>query len=94
MAAGWKPPHNLTAEVARSTAEEIPGKVDRHGFRPLQPNPMVVGEERFFPEKKKEKSEARWYRGRRVLSSSSKLDERRFILTRSKNDRIPVTQSL
>jgi hypothetical protein len=34
-AAGWKPPQNLTAEVARSTAEEIPAKVDRHGVRPL-----------------------------------------------------------
>ena len=46
MAAGWKPPHNPTAEVARSTAEEIPakvaGKVDRHGVRPLYRNRMMV----------------------------------------------------
>jgi len=39
MAAGWKPPQNPTAEVARSTAEEILVKVDQHGFRPLQPEP-------------------------------------------------------
>jgi hypothetical protein len=46
VAAGWKPPQNLTAEVARSTAEEIPvkedGKVDRHGVRPLSRNRMMV----------------------------------------------------
>jgi len=45
-AAGWKPPQNLTAEVARSTAEEIlgkvAGKVDRHGVRPLAWNRMMV----------------------------------------------------
>jgi hypothetical protein len=28
---GWKPPQSLIAEVARSIAEEIHEKVDRHG---------------------------------------------------------------
>jgi hypothetical protein len=30
-AVGWKPPQNPTTEVARSIAEEIHEKVDRHG---------------------------------------------------------------
>jgi hypothetical protein len=40
--AGWKHPQNPTAEVARSIAEEILRKVDRHGVRPLYRNRMMV----------------------------------------------------
>ena len=64
MAAGWKPPQNPTAEVARSTAEEIHAKVDRHGVRPLYRNRMMVRTEStllgFLQE-----CELRWYRGAR-----------------------------
>ena len=60
---------NPTIEVARSTAEEIQGKVDRHGVRPLYRNRMMVRTEAPSWAWLQE-CELMVYRGRHVLSSS------------------------